>query len=87
MLDTGEASVIQLALLRKVDTVCIDETIGRRIARLYNSKVTGSLGILLRAKIEGYPISLKQSIEEMQKKNIYLSSGLIASVLKLAKEN
>ena len=87
MLDSGEASVIQLALLRKVDTVCIDEAIGRRIARLYNLKVTGSLGILLRAKSEGYSISLKQSIEEMQKKNIYLSSGLIAKVLKLAGEN
>ena len=85
-LDPGEASVIQLALIKKVETVCIDETIGRRIARLYNLKVTGSLGILLRAKKEGYPISLKHAIEKMQKKDIYLSSSLINSVLTLAGE-
>jgi predicted nucleic acid-binding protein len=85
-LDSGEASVIQLALMKKIDTVCIDETIGRRIARLYNLKVTGSLGILLRAKKEGFPISIKQAIENMHKKDIYLSSSLINSVLKLAGE-
>ena len=85
-LDSGEASVIQLALMKKIDTVCIDETIGRRIARLYNLKVTGSLGILLRAKKEGFPISLKQAIGKMQKKDIYLSSSLINSVLTLAGE-
>jgi len=73
-------------LIKKVETVCIDETIGRRIARLYNLKVTGSLGILLRAKKEGYPVSLKQAIEKMQKKDIYLSSNLIKIVLKLAGE-
>ena len=85
-LDSGEASVVQLALIKKVETVCIDETIGRRIARLYNLKVTGSLGILLRAKKEGYPVSLKQAIEKRQKKDIYLSSNLIKIVLKLAGE-
>jgi len=31
--DSGEASVIQLALIKKIGTVCIDETTGRRIAR------------------------------------------------------
>jgi predicted nucleic acid-binding protein len=85
-LDSGEASVIQLALIKKISTVCIDETIGRRIARLYNLKVTGSLGILLRAKNEGYPISIKSSIEQMQKKEIYLSTQLINFALKYAGE-
>lgn len=33
-LDLGEASVIQLALDRFIETVCIDETVGRRVARL-----------------------------------------------------
>ena len=85
-LDSGEASVIRLALIKKIDTVCIDETTGRRIARLYNLKVTGSLGILLRAKNEGYPISLKYAIEQMRKKDIYLTSNLINIVLELSGE-
>jgi len=49
-------------------------------------KVTGSLGILLRAKNEGFPVSLKESIEKMQGKGIYLSSQLIRVVLKMAGE-
>jgi len=32
-LDTGEASVIQMALDLGIATVCIDEAVGRRIAR------------------------------------------------------
>lgn len=86
MLDSGEASVIQLALIKKIGTVCIDETTGRRVARLYDLKVTGSLGILLRAKKEGYPILFKQSIEQMRKKDIYLSARLINIVLRIAGE-
>lgn len=85
-LDSGEASVIQLALKKKIETVCIDETTGRRIARLYNLKVTGSLGIMLRAKKEGFRISLKDSINQMIKKGIHLSPGLINMVLELAGE-
>ena len=56
-LDLGEASVIQLALNESIQTVCIDETVGRRIARLSGLTLTGSIGILLRAKQEGYPVS------------------------------
>ncbi len=52
-LDHGEASVIQLALNKKIQTVCIDETMGRRIAKLSGLTVTGSIGVLLRAKKEG----------------------------------
>jgi predicted nucleic acid-binding protein len=33
-LDVGEASVIQLALDEQIGTVCIDEALGRRVARL-----------------------------------------------------
>lgn len=85
-LDSGEASVIQLALIKKIETVCIDETIGRRVARLYNLNVTGSLGILLKAKVQGYPISIKHSIEQMQSREIYLSKSLIDFALKYAGE-
>ncbi|BFM38195.1 DUF3368 domain-containing protein [Synechocystis sp. LKSZ1] len=37
-LDLGEASVIQLSLNLGIATVCIDEAIGRRIARLNSLK-------------------------------------------------
>lgn len=41
-LDIGEASVIQLAVNETIDTVCIDEAIGRRTGRLNGLNITGS---------------------------------------------
>src|SRR5258708_3481782 len=52
-LDRGEASVIQLALDAGISLVCIDEPVGRRLARLCGLQVTGSIGVLVRAKHEG----------------------------------
>lgn len=40
ILDEGEASVIQLALNEGIDTVCIDEKVGRRIAKLNDLHLT-----------------------------------------------
>lgn len=86
-LDQGEAAVIQLALNEKIPTVCIDEAVGRRIARLSGLSVTGSIGILLRAKQQGYPISIQQTIERMLKRGIRLSTTVIEFALSQAGEN
>lgn len=86
-LDSGEAAVIQLALNQGLQTVCIDEAVGRRIARLCGLSLTGSLGILLRAKLEGYPISIYESVHRMQQRGIWLSDGLVRSVLRYASES
>ena len=83
-LDIGEASVIQLALNKNISTVCIDEAVGRRIARLSGLADTGSIGILLRAKKEGYPLSIKTAIEKMLNHNIRLSQRVIDFALKEA---
>ncbi|NEP90721.1 MAG: DUF3368 domain-containing protein [Okeania sp. SIO2C2] len=86
-LDRGEASVIQLALNENIETVCIDEIVGRRIARLSGLSVTGSIGILLRAKQKGYPLSIKTAIQKMLNRNIRLSETVINFALKQAGEN
>jgi predicted nucleic acid-binding protein len=76
-LDLGEAAVIQLALDEKIDTVCIDEAIGRRIARLNGLKLTGSIGILIRAKKNGLNFSMRSAIDQMQSRGIYLGQTVI----------
>lgn len=85
-LDLGEASVIQLALNESIQTVCIDEIVGRRIARLTGLTLTGSIGILLRAKQEGYPVLMRQAIERMINRGIRLSETVIAVALRQAGE-
>ncbi|MCB0197491.1 MAG: DUF3368 domain-containing protein [Anaerolineae bacterium] len=76
-LDLGEASVIQLAINEKVNTVCIDEAAGRRVARLNNLSLTGSVGILLRAKREGHSFSMETAIQRMQDQGVWLSNTVI----------
>jgi len=80
-LDIGEASVVQLALQKNISVVCIDEAVGRRVARLNGLKLTGSIGILIRAKKEGFPIVMEDAIQRMKSHGIWLSEGVIAFAL------
>ena len=80
-LDRGEASVIQLALNEKIQTVCIDEPVGRRIARLSGLSLTGSIGILIRAQKEGHLPSLRPVIERMRKNGVWLSERVVSFAL------
>lgn len=66
-LDTGESEAIALAIENDTFTLLIDEADARRIARMYNIKMTGTLGLLIRAynegKIESLEIELKRLVD------------------------
>ena len=85
-LDQGEAAVIQLALQHDIPLVTIDETVGRRFARLSGLTVTGSIGILLRAKTLGYPLSMAEAIWRMRQRGIWLSDNVVEFALHEARE-
>lgn len=80
-LDSGEASVIHTALQLGIHRVCIDETVGRRVARLSNLEVTGSIGILLKAKSVGYPVAMSEALNRMRERGIWLSKDVISFAL------
>jgi len=80
-LDRGEASVIQTAINLDVPLVCIDETAGRRIARLCELSLTGSVGILLKAHRLGYPIEIPEALQRMHQQGIWLSDRVIQFAL------
>ena len=85
-LDLGEASVIQLALEEDIQTVCIDEAMGRRIARLNGLKLTGSIGVLIRARKNGFDFSMREAINRMQTHGIYLSQKVVDFALNQVNE-
>lgn len=85
-LDPGEAAVVALATAERIPTVAIDETVGRRIARLHGLTVTGSLGILIRAKQQGARVSLRTAIAGMRQHGIWLSEALEKQCLHIAGE-
>jgi len=72
-LDRGEAAVIQTAMNLGVPLVCIDEAVGRRVARLCELDVTGSVGVLLKARRLGYAVSMAEALQRMRLQGIWLS--------------
>jgi len=82
VLDPGEASVIQIAINEQIPFVAIDETFGRRIARLHGLQLTGSLGILIKSKRHGYSIDISNAIRNMRNKGIWINANLEAQIIK-----
>lgn len=80
-LDRGEASVIQTAVTERIEKVGIDESVGRRIARLNGLVLTGTAGILVKAKQQGYPVNLTLALERMKSHGIWLGETVVHFVL------
>src|SRR5690606_29605660 len=85
-LDKGEAETIILATEIEADLTILDETLGRYHAKHAGLKLTGTLGVLLKAKNSGYIEEIKPLLSDLKNKSIWLSDNLINEVLKLAKE-
>jgi len=64
-LDRGEAEAIALALEMKAEWILADEKEARKICKAFGLRVTGVLGILLKAKSLGKIESLAKVIEEL----------------------
>ena len=80
-LDRGEASVIQTAMNLDLPLACIDETAGRRVARLCGLDVTGSVGVLLKARQLGYALSIPDCLQRMREQGIWLSDQVVRFAL------
>lgn len=66
-LDRGEAEVIQLAIDYNIRDVCLDDLRGRKMAKAIGLNVTGSLGLLARAKQLGIVSQLTPLTERLIK--------------------
>ncbi len=77
-LDSGEASVIATALEQKINLVAIDETEGRRFARIQKLDVTGSIRILIKARKLNFDIApIKDLIFKLKENGIWISDRII----------
>jgi predicted nucleic acid-binding protein len=85
-LDKGEAEVLILADEIQADLIIMDEVMGRRYAKQLEFRLTGTIGILLKAKELGLITSLKEHIDELIEKGTWLSPSLVSKALKIAEE-
>lgn len=81
-LDNGESEAIALSLEIGADLILLDDSDAREKARLYGLKITGTIGILLRAKIDGKIVSLKEELKRLKETGFWISDKLEASLLK-----
>lgn len=80
-LHEGEVEVMILAKETEADLVIIDDSNAKKHARYLDLTVTGTLGVLIKAKNDGYISELKPLLKEMVTKNIYLSDKVIQMCL------
>lgn len=86
-LHQGEAEAICLSLEKKAKLCLIDDKDARVIAQLNNLQVTGTLGILLKAKKTGLISSVKQLIDRLRAEHhFWIKEDMYQKVLHIAKE-
>lgn len=85
-LDVGEAEAIVLALEINADLIFLDEKLGRFHAKQVNLIVTGTIGILIKAKSHGLIHELKPLLDELTDKDVWISDKLKSVILKSVQE-
>ena len=85
-LDKGVASAIALAVEEKDCLLIIDDSKGRKYAEKLRINITGTLGILINAKLSGHIASVKPLLEKIKKTDFRITSDLESIILKKAKE-
>ena len=83
----GEAGAMALAMELGQDTlVILDDKLGRRIAGLQGIRITGTAGVLLKAKRQGLVPSVGPMLDAMLRAGFHLSQRVVRDTLALAGE-
>jgi predicted nucleic acid-binding protein len=85
-IDKGESSALALALEIPGSTVILDDYKARKIAEQLHIKFTGTLGVIIKAKLSGVIPSIKPLLEKIKQTNFRLSPEIEIQALKEANE-
>ena len=85
-LHDGEVEVMILAQEQKADLVILDDNAAKKTAKYLELTVTGTLGILLKAKQKGIIEAVRPLLSDMRLNGFYISATLECMVLKEAGE-
>jgi predicted nucleic acid-binding protein len=85
-LDKGEASAIALSLEIPGSTLILDDYKARKIADRLGLKYTGTIGIIIKAKLNGFLPSIKPLLKAMKQKGFRMSPEIEIQALFEAQE-
>ncbi|MDZ4847427.1 MAG: DUF3368 domain-containing protein [Chitinophagales bacterium] len=86
VLDKGEASALTLAIEKQHATIILDDLRARKVAKSLNLKITGTLGVLVKAKQDRIIAKVKPLVNELQKTDFRVSPNIIQEILKVCGE-
>ncbi len=85
-IDKGESSAIALALETPDSVVILDDYKARKIAERLGVTFTGTIGVIIKAKLNGVIPSVKPIIEKIKQTDFRLSAEIESQALKDADE-
>ena len=85
-LHAGEVEVMILAQEKKADLVLLDDNAAKKTAKYLGLPVTGTLGLLLRAKREGYIDAVVPVMDALEKDGFFIRDSVRQMVTEQAGE-
>jgi len=85
-IDRGESSAIALALETPDSTIILDDYKARKIADQLGLIFTGTVGVIIKAKLNGIIPSIKPILEKIKQTDFRLSADIKLQALKEANE-
>ncbi len=85
-LDKGESSAIALALEMQGSTLILDDYKARKVAQRLGLALTGTIGVLVKAKLRGIIPSIKPLLIKIKQTNFRVSAELELQALREAGE-
>jgi predicted nucleic acid-binding protein len=83
----GEASAIALAKETEDALLLLDDLKARKLAGKLNLKITGTLGVINKAKQRGIISKVKPLIDKLLNTDFRISENIIAEILRINNEN
>jgi len=85
-IDKGESSAIALALETSDCTIVLDDYKARRIAEQLGIPYTGTIGVIIRAKLTGIIPSIKPILSKIKQTNFRITGEIEQQALNEARE-
>jgi predicted nucleic acid-binding protein len=85
-LHDGEVEAILLAMENKAELIILDDKLARSHAKRLGLTVTGTAGVLLRAKSDGIIKEVAPVLNDIIQTDFYISDALYRNILRLAGE-
>ena len=85
-IDKGESSAIALAIETPDCTIILDDNKARKIAERLGLNFTGTIGVIIKAKLSGVIPSIKPILEKIRQSDFRLTSDIELQAIKEANE-